>query len=182
MKIIKLTEAQLSNMIKNNFNKSFKKNMSFEDLIKEKTPFLTTTIEEYLMSSSPKNWEDEFDYATDVINEITDIFIFEFDEMGKYYDELVEYIKMNYSDDIFEYYSNNGDKANLKENKIMNENYYEPDKLYDKEYVISILKKAPRHLKSLLNKLDDIPCKNSKGESRRCTKIPAVLHAYMWDR
>jgi hypothetical protein len=37
-------------------------------------------------------------------------------------------------------------------------------------------------LKSLLNKLDDIPCKNSKGESRRCTKIPAVLHAYMWDR
>lgn len=70
----------------------------------------------------------------------------------------------------------------LNENKIMNENYYEPDKLYDKEYVISILKKAPRHLKSLYEKLDDIPCKNSKGESRRCTKIPAVLHAYMWDR
>ena len=65
---------------------------------------------------------------------------------------------------------------------VINENYYNPDKLYDKEYVISILKKAPRHLKSLLNKLDDIPCKNSKGESRRCTKIPAVLHAYMWDR
>jgi hypothetical protein len=65
---------------------------------------------------------------------------------------------------------------------VINENYYNPDKLYDTEYVISVLKKAPRHLKSLLNKLDDIPCKNSKGESRRCTKIPAVLHDYMWDR
>ena len=65
---------------------------------------------------------------------------------------------------------------NLNENIIMEENDY------DTEYIISILKKAPRYLKSLLNKLDDIPCKNSKGESRRCTKIPAVLHDYMWDR
>jgi hypothetical protein len=65
---------------------------------------------------------------------------------------------------------------------VINENYYNPDKLYDTEYVISVLKKAPRHLKSLLNKLDDIPCKNSKGESKRCTKIPEVLHVYFWNR
>lgn len=101
MKIIKLTETQLSNMIKNSLNKGLKKPTSFK---------------------------------------------------------------------------------NLNENIIMEENDYNPDKLYDTEYIISILKKAPRYLKSLLNKLDDIPCKNSKGESRRCTKIPAVLHDYMWDR
>jgi hypothetical protein len=65
---------------------------------------------------------------------------------------------------------------------VINENYYNPDKLYDTEYVISVLKKAPRHLKSLLNKLEDIPCKNSKGESKRCTKIPEVLHVYFWNR
>jgi hypothetical protein len=50
------------------------------------------------------------------------------------------------------------------------------------EYIISILKKAPRDLKPLLDKLDNIPYENSNGEIRRYTKIPAVLHAYMWNR
>ena len=65
---------------------------------------------------------------------------------------------------------------------VINENYYNPDKLYDMEYIISILKKAPRDLKPLLDKLDNIPYENSNGEIRNYTKIPAVLHAYMWNR
>jgi hypothetical protein len=101
MKIIKLTETQLSNMIKNSLNKSLKKPKSFQ---------------------------------------------------------------------------------NLNENRIMEDNHYNPDKLYDMEYIISILKKAPRDLKPLLNKLDNIPYENSNGEIRIYTKIPAVLHAYMWNR
>lgn len=71
---------------------------------------------------------------------------------------------------------------NLNENIIMEESDYNPDKLYDTEYIVSILKKAPRDLKPLLYKLDNIPYKNSNGEIRNYTKIPAVLHAYMWNR
>ena len=175
MKIIKLTESDLLNMIKKSLPENFKSKL------KRKKKIIEVMLEEYLVSSSPNNWEDEFDFATDVIYEIIDMLVLEYEEMYEYYDELIDYMKTNYSDKIFQYYSKNHDN-HLNENNVMNENYYKSDKLYDREYIISILKKAPRHLKSIYEKLDDIPCKNSKGESRRCTKIPEVLHTYMWDR
>jgi hypothetical protein len=56
--------------------------------------------------------------------------------------------------------------------------YYNPDKLYLKDYVIDRLKRAPRELKKYIKGLPTIPCEDSEGNERICTKIPEVIYVY----
>ena len=72
MKIIKLTESDLLNMIKKSLPENFKSKL------KRKKKIIEVMLEEYLVSSSPNNWEDEFDFATDVIYEIIDMLVLGF--------------------------------------------------------------------------------------------------------
>lgn len=70
--------------------------------------------------------------------------------------------------------------SNLSESIILEQ--YNSDRLYPKEYVIRVLKTAPRELKHLRKNLLDIPCVNGNGEETVCTKIPENLYVYMTGR
>lgn len=62
--------------------------------------------------------------------------------------------------------------------KVINEGY-DPDKLYSREYVVSMLKKGPGYLKKYIKELPYIECTNSNGENHICTKIPQVIEVFI---
>jgi len=63
--------------------------------------------------------------------------------------------------------------------RIIKESHYDRDKLYSRERIVNLLKKAPRELKSYAKDLPEIPCTDSQGNEHMCTKIPEVVHVYM---
>ena len=71
-------------------------------------------------------------------------------------------------------------KLKVSESVIMEQ--FNPDKLYSKEHIVRVLKKGPRELRSIIKKLEDIPCVNPNGEQTTCTKIPEIVHVYLTGR
>jgi hypothetical protein len=59
---------------------------------------------------------------------------------------------------------------------------YHGDRLYPKSYIISILKNAPKELRSYIPKLQDIACENDKGQKTFCTRIPENIYVYLTGR
>jgi len=59
---------------------------------------------------------------------------------------------------------------------------FNPDRLYPKDYILRVLKTAPKEFKSIKKQLQDIPCSNDKGQETVCTKIPEFLHVYLTGR
>jgi len=65
--------------------------------------------------------------------------------------------------------------------RVINEGY-DSDKLYSREYVVSMLEKGPGYLKKYIKNLPYIDCVNSKGEPHICTKIPEVIEVFIKGR
>ena len=57
--------------------------------------------------------------------------------------------------------------------------YYDEDKLYSRDYVVDRLKKGPKELRKYINNLPSIPCSDSNGNERICTKIPEVIYVFL---
>jgi len=57
--------------------------------------------------------------------------------------------------------------------------YYDEDKLYSRDYVVDKLKKGPKELRKYINNLPSIPCSDSNGNERTCTKIPEVIYVFL---
>jgi hypothetical protein len=57
--------------------------------------------------------------------------------------------------------------------KIIKEQYYNREKLYNRDAIINSLKRGPRELKKYITKLPSIPCTDpNTGQKHVCTKIP----------
>lgn len=64
--------------------------------------------------------------------------------------------------------------------RVINEQYYDGDKLYRRDYVVSRLSKGPAELKKYIKTLPSIACKNNDtGQTETCTKIPQVIYVYL---
>lgn len=73
-------------------------------------------------------------------------------------------------------------KRKLKiEESVLNEQF-NSERLYPKEYILRVLKNAPKELKYIKKQLQDIPCSNDKGQETICTKIPETLFVYLTGR
>ncbi len=59
---------------------------------------------------------------------------------------------------------------------------YDPNQLYDREFMVKRLLKAPREIKSYIKGLPKIECESSSGEKRICTKIPEIIYVYLTGR
>jgi hypothetical protein len=64
-------------------------------------------------------------------------------------------------------------------NRILLE-YYDADKLYDRESVVNRLKKGPKYMKEYIKKLPHINCTDSQGNEKVCTKIPEVVYQFLF--
>lgn len=64
--------------------------------------------------------------------------------------------------------------------KVINEEFYNSDTLYNRGYVVAQLSRGPRELKRIIKTLPFIPCTNNNtGKEDVCTKIPEVVHVYL---
>lgn len=75
-------------------------------------------------------------------------------------------------------------KIVITENQLKNIvlEYYDSEKLYLREYIVNILKRAPKQYKNYIDKLPSIECENSEGEKNICTKIPEFIYVYLMGR
>lgn len=81
-----------------------------------------------------------------------------------------------------------GKKITLKESelvslieRIINEQY-NPDKLYNRWYIVDRLNNAPLRLRKYIKTLPEIDCYDDKGEKKVCTTIPEVIYVYLTGR
>lgn len=66
--------------------------------------------------------------------------------------------------------------------RIINEQVYDSEKLYSREYIVNKLMRGPRELKKIIKELPYIECTSDRGESHVCTKIPEVVYVYLTGR
>jgi len=62
---------------------------------------------------------------------------------------------------------------------IINEDYYDSNKLYNRDYIVFKLKNGPRELRKYIKTLPEIECRDSQGNKAICTKIPQVIHVFL---
>jgi hypothetical protein len=66
--------------------------------------------------------------------------------------------------------------------KILNESYYDSNKLYSKQYIESVTRNAPRDIKNIVRGLEVMGCIDGSGNLSQCVKIPEVLFIYVSGR
>lgn len=67
-------------------------------------------------------------------------------------------------------------------NKILTESYYDPNKLYPKQYIENVTRNAPRNIKNVVKGLEVIGCTDRNGNMTQCVRIPEVLFVYISGR
>jgi hypothetical protein len=63
--------------------------------------------------------------------------------------------------------------------KIINESFYDSNKLYNKQFIENITVKAPREIKNIVRSLEVVGCTDRNGNSTQCVRIPEVLFVYI---
>lgn len=64
-------------------------------------------------------------------------------------------------------------------NRILLE-YYDADKLYDRDVMVSRLKAGPKYMREYIKNLPHIKCADSQGNEKICTKIPEVVYQFLF--
>jgi hypothetical protein len=67
-------------------------------------------------------------------------------------------------------------------NKILTESYYDPNKLYSKQYIENVTRNAPRNIKNVVKGLEVIGCTDKNGNMTQCVRLPEVLFVYISGR
>jgi hypothetical protein len=71
----------------------------------------------------------------------------------------------------------------IKLTDLVNESYYDSNKLYSKEYIDNLTKNAPRNIKDIVKKLEVMTCINNNTKQQLlCVQIPEVLFVYISGR
>lgn len=64
-------------------------------------------------------------------------------------------------------------------NRILLE-YYDADKLYDRDVIVGRLKKGPKYMREYIKNLPHIKCADSQGNEKICTRIPEVVYQFLF--
>lgn len=64
-------------------------------------------------------------------------------------------------------------------NRILLE-YYDSDKLYDRDVIVSRLKAGPKYMREYIKNLPNIKCSDSQGNEIICTRIPQVVYQFLF--
>jgi hypothetical protein len=62
----------------------------------------------------------------------------------------------------------------------LTEQFYDPEKLYDKKFIVSSLMKAPRYMRKYIKGLDDDRECYRGDVQYACTRIPQVVYQYLF--
>lgn len=62
---------------------------------------------------------------------------------------------------------------------IINE-YYDSEKLYLRDAIVSQLRKGPKYMHQYIKSLPSLECTDSQGNVRICTRIPQVVYEFLF--
>lgn len=62
---------------------------------------------------------------------------------------------------------------------LINESFYDSNKLYNKQYIENITANAPKEIKNLVRSLTVVGCEDKQGNFTQCVRIPEVLFVYI---
>ena len=65
---------------------------------------------------------------------------------------------------------------------IIEESYYDSQKLYSKQHIENVTRTAPSNIKNIVRGLEVIGCTDRDGNSTQCVRIPEVLLVYITGR
>ena len=63
---------------------------------------------------------------------------------------------------------------------ILLKEYYDSEKLYNRERIVNMLSKAPKYIREYVKNLPHIECTDQDGNSHICTKLPQVVYEYLF--
>jgi hypothetical protein len=67
-------------------------------------------------------------------------------------------------------------------NKLLTESYYDPNKLYNKQYIENVTRNASREIRNIVNSLQVVGCNDNNGNFTQCVRIPEFLFVYISGR
>jgi hypothetical protein len=62
--------------------------------------------------------------------------------------------------------------------ELLNE-YYDPKKLYDRQFIVSSLLRAPKYMRVYIDGLETVQCYKN-NQPHICTYIPQVVYEYLF--
>ena len=65
---------------------------------------------------------------------------------------------------------------------IIEESIYDSQKLYSKQYIENVTRKAPSYIKNMVRSLEIIGCVDGNGNQTQCVRIPEVLFVFITGR
>lgn len=66
--------------------------------------------------------------------------------------------------------------------KVITEEYYDRDKLWNRDYVANRLMTGPRQMRRWAKDLPEYACVDKNGNDAICTKIPEVVFVFLTGR
>lgn len=64
----------------------------------------------------------------------------------------------------------------------MGDTFYNPEKLYNRVFIRTLIRNAPKDIKRIGENLPEFECVDKEGNSLICVKIPEVIFIYMKGR
>jgi hypothetical protein len=65
---------------------------------------------------------------------------------------------------------------------IIEESYYDSQKLYSKEYIVNVTRTAPSNIKNIVRGLEILGCTDRDGNTTQCVRIPEIIFVYISGR
>ena len=65
---------------------------------------------------------------------------------------------------------------------IIEESYYDSQKLYSKEYIVNVTRTAPSNIKNIVRGLEILGSTDRDGNTTQCVRIPEIIFVYISGR
>ena len=183
---IKITESELVKIIKNLVESGDDMKLRMK---RRRAELLELIQDEVAQEGDPNNYDDEFEYADNILTWAIDRFTSQpnnewFEDR---YDDVFEYAKNEFAEELFDNYRFmiDGDEPLDEHGERFENNIVEgfrSEQLHDRDEIIKMLKGSPPDLRSIVRKLPIIPCEDGNGNQKNCIKIPEVIYVYLTSR
>ena len=95
-KVIQLKESEIISLVKQVIQEQI------EGKIRRRSSEIQDLVEMFINSEDPTNFNDEFEYADNILYGVYDDLIEKYPELDKYDEEIMDYLKETYADELFQ--------------------------------------------------------------------------------
>ena len=99
-KVIRLTESEIISLVK----KVIQEQLGAK--IRRRSGEIQDLVDMFIANDNPEDYNDEFEYADNILYGVYDDLIERYPDLDKYEEEVVDYLKNTYADDLFEIWYN----------------------------------------------------------------------------